>query len=157
MKKTWIILASLLISAQAWAQSFTRTDFEQKEGQKLVRTTLIDVQNKTITLTQNLLNEQSGAIVWDKSVQWPVAYKKEGHLVGELDKKQTTALSLIFSDETLQQFASEFEVDEYLKRGYEEAKKEGRTKCADGFSNYKALAIETSKDFSEVFQAVCFK
>lgn len=157
MKKISLFFTFLTLGLNSWAQSFTRTDFEQKGGQKLVRTTQVDVQEEKIILNQNLLNEESGALVWDESAQWPVTYKKEGHIVGEHDKKQDTTLTLIYSDELLRQFTSEFEVDEYLKKAYEQAKKEDKTKCPDGFTNYKALALETSKSFSKVFQAICFK
>lgn len=159
MKKAWLTftLFLLVFSQNIWGESFTRTDFEQKKDKKLVRTTLVDVQDETISLTQNLLDDESGNLIWDETKQWPVSYKKSGHIMGERDSKKSTTLSLIFTKERLEQFASELEVDEYLKKAFQKAKEENKTKCADGLTNYEALALETSRDFSKVFQAICFK
>lgn len=157
MKKTLIIFTLFTFGQNVWSQSFTRSDFEQKEGKKLVRTTQVDIQDEMLSLTQNLLDEESGDIIWDHSKQWPLTYKKTGHIMGEHDKKQSTTISLIFTEEMLQQFSSEFDVDEFLRKAYKKAEKANKTKCSDGFTNYQALALETSKDFSEVFQAICFK
>lgn len=157
MKKICALFTFFTLCLNSWGQSFIRTDLEQRKDQKLVKTTQVEVQEKEILLTQNLLNEESGDIVRDESSEWPVTYQKDGHIVGEHDKKNATTLTLIYSNKLLQQFTSEFEVDKYLKKAYKKAEKENKTKCPDGFANYKALALETSKNFSKVFQAICFK
>lgn len=115
------------------------------------------MQDETISLTQNLLDDESGNLIWDETKQWPITYKKSGHIMGERDSKKSTTMSLIFTQERLEQFASELEVDKYLKKAFQKAKEEEKTKCADGLTNYQALALETSRDFSKVFQAICFK
>lgn len=157
MKKKWsiLILISIALNLNAWGQAFTRTDLEQKKDQELERTIHVKIHKKEIGLIESLIDE-SGELVWDKATQWPVIYKKDGHMVGEQEEKKGTTLTLIYSDELLEQFTSELEMDEYLRKAYEQAEQENNTKCSDGFTNYKALALETSKDFSEVFQAICF-